>query len=135
MQNIGEVVLGNNTRFDEGVLLGYLSPRKGISPVLKIGADSSIRSGTVIYAGSTIGGHLETGHNVVIREENEIGAHFNIWNNLSFYHTNNTQKRIRQQDTFLSHPGQLGQGRSWRHTKKSFYCPIILSEKSYNRIN
>ena len=81
MQNIGEVVLGNNTRFDEGVLLGYLSPRKGISPVLKIGADSSIRSGTVIYAGSTIGGHLETGHNVVIREENEIGAHFNIWNN------------------------------------------------------
>ena len=81
MQNIGEVVLGNNTRFDVGVLLGYLSPRKGISPVLKVGADSSIRSGTVIYAGSTIGDHLETGHNVVIREENEIGAHFNIWNN------------------------------------------------------
>jgi acetyltransferase-like isoleucine patch superfamily enzyme len=81
LKNIGEVVLGENTRFDEGVLLGYLSPRKGISSVLTIGADSSIRSGTVIYAGTTIGDHLETGHNVVIREENEIGDRLNIWNN------------------------------------------------------
>jgi acetyltransferase-like isoleucine patch superfamily enzyme len=35
----------------------------------------------VIYAGSTIGARLETGHNVVIREENVIGDGLNIWNN------------------------------------------------------
>lgn len=32
-----------------------------------------VRSGTVIYTGSTIGDHLQTGHNAVIREKNTIG--------------------------------------------------------------
>lgn len=81
MHKTGEVVLGSNVTFDEGVQLAYLSPRRGVSEVLRIGADAVIRSGTVIYAGSTIGDHLETGHNVVIREENQIGSHFSIWNN------------------------------------------------------
>ncbi len=40
-----------------------------------------VRSGTAIYRGSTIGPGLETGHNVVIREENRIGAEFSIWSN------------------------------------------------------
>jgi len=35
----------------------------------------------VIYAGTTIGDALQTGHNVVIREENTIGHRFNIWSN------------------------------------------------------
>lgn len=81
MYEIGEVLLGKNVRCDEGVLLGYVSPRSGVSRVLRIGDGGVIRSGTVIYAGSTIGDRLETGHNVVIREENEIGSHLSIWNN------------------------------------------------------
>ncbi len=81
MRKIGEVVFGNNARFDDGVLLAYLSPRKGVSEILTIGNDAVIRSGTVLYAGSTIADHLETGHNVIIREENEIGSHVSIWNN------------------------------------------------------
>jgi acetyltransferase-like isoleucine patch superfamily enzyme len=81
LHDIGEVLLGKNVRCDEGAIVGYLSPRSGVSRILKIGDGSIIRSGTVIYAGSTIGEHLETGHNVVIREENEIGSHFAIWNN------------------------------------------------------
>jgi acetyltransferase-like isoleucine patch superfamily enzyme len=81
LQKTGEVVIGNNATFDEGVLLAYLSPRKGVSELLTIGDAAVIRSGTVVYAGSTIGAHFETGHNVVVREENEIGAHFSIWNN------------------------------------------------------
>lgn len=80
MIKIGEVTLGKNARLDEGILVGYLSPRGGVSPILRIGDDAVIRFGTVIYAGSTIGDRLETGHNVVIREENEIGSHFSIWN-------------------------------------------------------
>ncbi len=81
MHNIGEVALGLNARFDDGAIVGYLSPRSGVSRVLRIGDGAVVRVGTVIYAGSTIGDHLETGHNVVIREENEIGSHLSIWNN------------------------------------------------------
>lgn len=81
MYEIGEVVFGNNARCDEGVLVGYVSPRSGVSRILRIGDGAVIRAGTVIYAGSTIGDRLETGHNVVIREENEIGSLFSIWNN------------------------------------------------------
>jgi acetyltransferase-like isoleucine patch superfamily enzyme len=35
----------------------------------------------VVYAGTTIGNGLQTGHHVVIREENRIGDNLNIWNN------------------------------------------------------
>jgi acetyltransferase-like isoleucine patch superfamily enzyme len=35
--------------------------------------DAHIRSGTVIYAGSSIGKKFSTGHNAVIRERNKIG--------------------------------------------------------------
>ncbi len=78
---LGKVLLGENCAVDEGVLLGYLSPRKGIEAVLKIGKGAVIRSGSVLYAGTAIGDNLQTGHNIVIREENEIGANFCIWNN------------------------------------------------------
>ena len=81
MGKTGEVVLGSNAALDDGVILAYLSPRKGIDSTLRIGDNAVVRSGSVIYAGSTIGNHLETGHNVVIREENVIGDHFSIWNN------------------------------------------------------
>ena len=78
---LGTVRLGDGAVVDEGAILGYLSPRRGVSEVLEIGPHARIRSGCVIYAGSTIGPHFETGHNTVIREENEIGEHFSIWNN------------------------------------------------------
>jgi acetyltransferase-like isoleucine patch superfamily enzyme len=81
LHEIGEVLFGKNVRCDAGVIVGYLSPRSGVSRVLRIGDGAVVRAGTVIYAGSTIGDHMETGHNVVIREENEIGSHFSIWNN------------------------------------------------------
>ena len=73
--------LGEGYQVDPGVLLGYLTGRKIESQVLHIGPRARIRSGTVLYAGSTIGAGLETGHNVVIREENVIGDNFSIWNN------------------------------------------------------
>ena len=79
--NTGEVHLGEGSSIDPGAIVGYLSPRGGVSDVLRIGQGARIRSGTVVYAGSTIGSHLETGHNVILREENGIGDHFSIWNN------------------------------------------------------
>lgn len=81
MGKTGDVVLGPDAVLDDGIILAYLSPRKGIDSTLRIGGNAVVRSGSVIYAGTTIGDHLETGHNVVIREENKIGDHFSIWNN------------------------------------------------------
>ncbi|MDD3827660.1 MAG: acyltransferase [Anaerolineae bacterium] len=74
------VFLGEGHQVDRGAILGYLTGRKIESQVLRIGPRARIRSGTVLYAGSTIGAGLETGHNVVIREENVIGDNLNIWN-------------------------------------------------------
>lgn len=69
-----------DARIDENVLLGYLPTRPLTTRLLTIGDGARIRSGTVIYAGSTIGTQLETGHHVVIREENRIGNALRIWN-------------------------------------------------------
>ncbi len=77
---LGTVHLGADSSIDEGAILGYLSPRRGVSGVLTIGPNARVRSGCVIYAGSRIGSHLETGHHTIIREESEIGDRFSIWN-------------------------------------------------------
>jgi len=78
---LGNVRLGDGARIDPEAIIGYLSPRGGVSDELVIGRGAGVRSGSVIYAGSTIGDGLETGHNVVIREQNRIGRDFSIWNN------------------------------------------------------
>lgn len=41
--------------------------------IKRIFPDSKIRSGTIIYKGSSIGKNFTTGHNAIIREENKIG--------------------------------------------------------------
>lgn len=66
---------------DANVLLGYRTGRRNVPLELVIGPEAFLRSGTVIYQGSSIGAGLETGHNVVIREQNTIGDHFAVWNN------------------------------------------------------
>ncbi len=75
------IITGRGLSADKNTLIGYLSPRDGVGDRLVIGDEARVRSGSVIYAGSTIGNRLETGHNVVLREENEIGNRFSIWNN------------------------------------------------------
>ena len=65
---------------DERVILGYSSARVETAP-LRLGAGARLRSGTVVYAGSVIGSSFQTGHNVVIREENRIGDDVSVWSN------------------------------------------------------
>lgn len=48
------------------------------NPKLMIGANSLVRSGTIIYAGSRLGDHFECGHRVTIRENATIGHHVRI---------------------------------------------------------
>lgn len=64
---------------DPDVQLGYLSSRKLKRRRLTMGRGCRLRSGTVLYEGSAIGNFLETGHGVIIREENQIGDHVSIW--------------------------------------------------------
>ena len=74
------VRLGSRGIIDDGVILGY-PPSRGSQLVLTIGPSAHIREGSIIYGGSRIGCNLETGHHVIIREENDIGDNFRIWNN------------------------------------------------------
>lgn len=72
---------GDETRTDPDVLLGYPTHRPGSLGDLHLAHGARLRSGTVIYTGSHIGSHLETGHNVVIREECSIGDDVSVWSN------------------------------------------------------
>lgn len=65
---------------DQGVLVGYPVSRTSTYPLV-IGTGARLRSGTVLYDGTTIGRHLETGHGVVIREGCEIGDDVSVWSN------------------------------------------------------
>jgi acetyltransferase-like isoleucine patch superfamily enzyme len=76
-----DAVIGEGTIIDDSALLGYRTGRRIQVVQTVIGARARIRSNTVIYTNVRIGDDLETGHGVVIREENVIGDHFNIWNN------------------------------------------------------
>ncbi len=75
------IVLGTEMESDATVLIGYRTGRKIQDFTLRIGDRAQLRSGTVIYAGSQIGDDFQTGHNVVIREQNVLGNHVQIWNN------------------------------------------------------
>jgi acetyltransferase-like isoleucine patch superfamily enzyme len=75
------VTLGDGHTVDAGVILGYRTGRRIKDFALRIGPGACIRAGTVIYGGTVIGSGLQTGHAVVIREENTIGDNLNIWNN------------------------------------------------------
>jgi acetyltransferase-like isoleucine patch superfamily enzyme len=65
---------------DDGVLVGYPVSLTGAGPLI-LGAGARLRSGTVLYDGSTIGRRLQTGHGVVIREGCEVGDDVSVWTN------------------------------------------------------
>ena len=74
-----------NVTFGEGAVLGEFlvvgeparGTRAGELPT-RIGASAIIRSHTVIYAGNVIGDHFQTGHGVLVRENNRIGDRVSI---------------------------------------------------------
>ncbi len=63
--------LGNNALVDDGVVHGYRYP--GDSRPLVIGDHAVIRSGTIVYANTTIGHRFQCGRHVLIRAEVTIG--------------------------------------------------------------
>ncbi len=73
------VRFGADARLGDFIVVG--EPPRGKQPgelETRIGARAVIRSHTVIYAGNVIGDDFESGHGVLLREENEIGNHVSI---------------------------------------------------------
>jgi len=75
-----DIAAGKGLHADASAIIGYRSSRAGPTELL-LGADAVIRSGTVVYLGSRIGARFQAGHNVVIREECEIGDDVSVWSN------------------------------------------------------
>jgi len=71
---------GTGRMADPGVLVGYPVSRTDTGPLV-LGAGATLRSGTVLYDGSTIGQRFQTGHGVVIREGCAIGDDVCVWSN------------------------------------------------------
>ena len=76
----GEYDGGVDLHADAGVSVGY-RPDRPVGGPLRLGPSARLRSGTVLYSGSTVGARLSTGHNVVIREESLIGDDVSVWSN------------------------------------------------------
>lgn len=75
------VIIGDNTIICNDCIIGeptgayYKNPEKYENSNTIIGEDSLIRSHAIIYAGSTFGKGLITGHRVTIRENAIVGIH------------------------------------------------------------
>ena len=64
-------VLGANPFVGDYVVLGVCPPGKALGKLI-IGDNAIIHSHSVIYAGTRIGNHFQTGDGVLIREGNNI---------------------------------------------------------------
>jgi acetyltransferase-like isoleucine patch superfamily enzyme len=73
--------LGDALVTDDGVTLNYRSGRTASGKALVLGRGARLRSGTVLYEGTRIGNDFETGHHVIVREDNIIGDGVSIWSN------------------------------------------------------
>jgi len=78
-----DVHIGDNSIICNDVVLGeplnsYYQDPDYENPPCQIGANTTIRSHSIVYAGCTIGDHFNTGHRVTIREASRIGDHCSI---------------------------------------------------------
>jgi acetyltransferase-like isoleucine patch superfamily enzyme len=79
---VPDLVSDPGRQVDASAVLGYPRARTwGGESDLVIGRDARVRSGSAIYRGSRIGARFQTGHNVVVREECEIGDDVSVWSN------------------------------------------------------
>ena len=78
------VEIGDCCQIGADVILGeptgaiYRDPANYVNPPLVLGEASIIRSGSILYAGSTFGERLETGHRVTIREGTNAGVNLRV---------------------------------------------------------
>lgn len=73
------VVIRKNCKTDRPARFCVIPKRRIKVKKFVIGDNALIRSNTVIYAGTKIGNGLQTGHNVIIGEQNLIDDNLQIW--------------------------------------------------------
>ncbi|MBN2733778.1 MAG: N-acetyltransferase [Methanomicrobiaceae archaeon] len=86
-------IIGKNSRQGKYLSLGE-EPLKEKGR-LQIGDNSTIRSHTVIYKGTTIGDNFQTGHGALIRENNVIGDNVSIGSHTILECDNNIGNNVR----------------------------------------
>lgn len=90
------VVIGAGATIGSPVLIGA-APRgreEGELPLL-IGAGATIRAFTTLYAGSTFGERLQTGHGACVREDNVVGDDVSIGTHAVLEFGNRLGHRVR----------------------------------------
>lgn len=90
------VTLGQGVQLLAPVIVGQ--PPRGFAEgelPLTIGADAVIRAFTTIYAGSTFGDRLQTGHGASIREDNIVGDDVSIGTTAVLEFGNRIGNRVR----------------------------------------
>ena len=99
------VEVGAGTIVEDGATVGQ--PPRGRAPgelPTRIGAGGVIRSGTVIYAGTTIGDGFNSGHGAMIREDNHIGDGCSVGTNATLEAGNRVGNGTRiHSQCFLEH--------------------------------
>jgi len=85
-----------NSQVDPWVILGK-APRNQApgESALYLGPHATLRSFSTLYAGSTIGKGLQTGHGVMIREDNLIGEDVSIGTHSVLEYGNRIGNRVR----------------------------------------
>jgi acetyltransferase-like isoleucine patch superfamily enzyme len=73
------LILGAHCVIDPTAVVGEQPSRPVADLRLRIGDGAQIRSGCVIYGGSTIGQNFRSGHYSIVREENTIGSDVALW--------------------------------------------------------
>lgn len=75
----GNVVISDNVQIGDYCQIGHPSVSAEKNPLV-IGANSLIRSHSILYENSTFGSCLETGHHVIIREGTRTGENLRVGN-------------------------------------------------------
>ena len=92
----GRVYLGARCVVEEPCVLGKLSSDAvAFDAVTRIGADSTVRPFTTIYAGVSCGERFQTGQGVSIREDNVLGDDVSIGTNTVLEYGNRIGDRVR----------------------------------------
>lgn len=73
----GNVQLGQGTRIGSYCVIGEPTPLAAGRPLI-LGEGGLVRSHSVLYAGSTFGPRLETGHHVTMREGLDVGTNLRV---------------------------------------------------------